>query len=161
MKSVIVLTFALSTLAPALSAAPPVSGEAVYQKICAACHDSGNPRVPPRDELKKFSATRILRAMDFGVMNNVATKLRQDEREAVANYLGVPGGSDQPSAKAYCADRTVRLTGGGKSEWNGWSPALTNTRYQAGDAAGLTLAQISRLKLKWAYGFDGDIIAFA
>ena len=160
MRSVIAITFALSMLAPALSAAP-VSGEAVYRQRCAACHDTANARVPPRDELKKLSVTRILRALDFGEMNNVASKLRQDEREAVATYLGVPGGNDQPSAKAYCSDRTVRLTGRGKSEWNGWSPALTNTRYQPGDAAGFTLGQVPRLKLKWAYGFDGDIIAFA
>jgi len=160
MRSVIAITFALSMLASALSAAP-VSGEAVYRQRCAACHDTANARVPPRDELKKLSVTRILRALDFGEMNNVASKLRQDEREAVATYLGVPGGNDQPSAKAYCSDRTVRLTGRGKSEWNGWSPALTNTRYQPGDAAGFTLGQVPRLKLKWAYGFDGDIIAFA
>ena len=160
MRSVLAITFALSTLAPALYAAP-VSGEAVYQQRCAACHDSANPRVPPRDELKKLSVTRILRALDFGEMNNVASKLRQDEREAVASYLGVPGGNVQFPAKAYCADRTVRLTGRGKTEWNGWSPALTNTRYQPGDAAGLTLGQIPRLKLKWAFGFDGDIVAFA
>jgi polyvinyl alcohol dehydrogenase (cytochrome) len=159
-RSVIAITFALGTLAPALSAAI-VSGEAVYQQRCAACHDSGNPRVPPRDELRKLSVTRILRALDFGEMNNVASKLRQDEREAVASYLGVPGGNSQLPAKAYCADRTVRLTGRGKTEWNGWSPALTNTRYQPGDAAGLAPGQVPRLKLKWAYGFDGDIVAFA
>ena len=134
MRCVIAITIALSMLASARSAAP-VSGEAVYRQRCAACHDTANARVPPRDELKKLSVTRILRALDFGEMNNVASKLRQDEREAVATYLGVPGGNDQPSAKAYCSDRTVRLTGRGKSEWNGWSPALTNTRYQPGDAA--------------------------
>lgn len=160
MRTVIAATFVLGIFAPALSAAP-VSGEAVYQQRCAACHDSGSPRVPPRDELKKLSVTRILRAMDFGVMNNVATKLRQEEREAVADYLGIPGGNGLPAAAAYCADRIVKLTGDGKTQWNGWSPASSNTRYQPGDAAGLTLDQVSRLKLKWAYGFDGDIIAFA
>jgi mono/diheme cytochrome c family protein len=73
MRCVIAITFALSTLAPALYAAP-VSGEAVYQQRCAACHDAANPRVPPRDELKKLSVTRILRALDFGEMNNVASQ---------------------------------------------------------------------------------------
>jgi polyvinyl alcohol dehydrogenase (cytochrome) len=160
MRAVIAMTFALGVLAPALAAAQ-VSGEAVYQQRCAVCHDSGNPRIPSRDEVKKLSVTRILRTLDFGEMQNVASKLRQDEREAVASYLGVPGGSSEVPAKAYCADRTVTLTGHSKSEWNGWSPAPTNTRYQPGDAAGLTVSQVPRLKLKWAYGFDGDIIAFA
>src|SRR5256885_8880003 len=98
-KSVIATILGLSIFAPALPAAT-VSGEAVYRQRCAACHDSGSGRVPPRDELKKLSATRILRAMDFGVMNNVASKLRQEERESVATYLGVAGGNGQPSAAA-------------------------------------------------------------
>ncbi len=160
MRAVIAMTVALGVLAPALAAAQ-VSGEAVYQQRCAVCHDSGNPRVPSRGEVKKLSVTRILRVLDFGEMQNVASKLRQNEREAVASYLGVPGGSGEVPAKAYCANRTVSLTGHSKSEWNAWSPALTNTRYQPGDAAGLTTSQIPRLKLRWAYGFDGDIIAFA
>src|SRR5437879_12912903 len=160
MRAVIAITFALGVLAPALAAAQ-VSGEAVYRQRCAVCHDAGNPRVPSRDEVKKLSVTRILRTLDFGEMQNVACKLRQDEREAVASYLGASGGSAEVPAKAYCVDRTVTLTAHSKSAWNGWSPALTNARYQPGDAAGLTLSQIPRLKLKWAYGFDGDIIAFA
>jgi polyvinyl alcohol dehydrogenase (cytochrome) len=41
----------------------------------------------------------------------------------------------------------------GKPAWNGWGAGLTNARYQ--DAAGAQLApeQVSRLKLKWAFGF--------
>ena len=158
MKAIIVISFAL--LAPAVAAAQ-VSGEALYQQRCAVCHDSGNARIPPRDELKKLSVVRILRVLDFGEMQNVASKLRQDEREAVASYLGIPGGNINVPAKAYCTDRTVSLGGHSKSEWNGWSPTPTNTRYQPSDAAGLTATQVPRLKLKWAYGFDGDIIAFA
>jgi polyvinyl alcohol dehydrogenase (cytochrome) len=160
MRAVIAMTFALGMLAPAVAAAQ-VSGEAVYQQRCAVCHDSANSRIPPRSELKKLSVARILRVLDFGEMQNVASKLRQDEREAVASYLGVPGASSEIPAKAYCTDRTVTLTGHSKTEWNGWSSKPTNTRFQPGDAARLTPSQVERLKLKWAYGFDGDIIAFA
>src|SRR5215813_5272050 len=95
MRSIFSVTFAVTLFVPVLSAAPG-SGEAVYQQRCAACHDSGSPRVPPRDELKKLSVARILRTMDFGVMNNIASKLRQEEREAVATYLGVPGDIGRP-----------------------------------------------------------------
>jgi polyvinyl alcohol dehydrogenase (cytochrome) len=160
MRAVITLAFVLSILVPVLSAAP-VSGEAVYQQRCAGCHDSGSGRVPPRDELKKFRVAQILRILDFGVMNNIATRLRQDEREAVAAYLGIPGDIPKPPATAYCQDRSVKLTGTAKAQWNGWSPAPTNTRYQPNDAAGLVFGDVARLKLKWAYGFDGDIIAFS
>ena len=160
MRWFIAVTFAVSLFLPSVSAAP-VSGEAVYQQRCAGCHDSGSQRVPPREELKKFSVARILRTMDFGVMNNIASKLSQEEREAVAAYLGVPGDVGLPPATAYCSQRNGKLTGRGKTQWNGWSPNTTNTRYQSVDAAGLTFAEVPRLKLKWAYGFDGDIIAFS
>src|ERR1700674_166830 len=153
------IILALATLAPAVYAAA-VSGEAVYQQRCARCHDSGNARVPSRDALKKLPVVRIRRSMDFGTMGNVSSPLRHDEREAVAAYLGTAGAL-VPPAQAYCADRSVKLAGGGKAEWNGWSPAPTNTRFQPAAAAGLSLDQVRRLKLKWAYGFDGDIVAFA
>ena len=96
------LALALCTTGSAFSATA-VSGEAVYQKRCAACHDMITPRVPPREALQKLTASRILRTLDFGVMMNVAYYLRRDEREAVAAYLGVPGADQPPSPKAFCA----------------------------------------------------------
>src|SRR5262245_7051971 len=153
---VVILISFVSTLAAA-----PVSGEAVYQQRCAACHDSGSTRVPPREELKKLPVPRILGAVNLGVMNNISSRWVQEEREAVANYLGVTGDAGRPADKAYCSDRTVKLTGPGKAEWNGWSPSPNNARYQSSDVAGLNFGQVPRLKLKWAYGFDGDLIAFA
>ena len=50
----------------------PVSGEALYEKRCSSCHDTSAERVPPRDVLKKMPVARILRALDFGAMINVA-----------------------------------------------------------------------------------------
>jgi len=159
-SKLLVITVAFGVLGLPLFAAP-VSGEAVYQKRCASCHESGNSRVPSRDALKKVPVGRIERSLDFGAMSNVASSLRRDEREAVAAYLGGPGGNPAPLAKAFCSDRNVAISDRSKAEWNGWSPATTNTRYQPGDAAGLTIDQVRKLKLKWAYGFDGDIVAFA
>jgi polyvinyl alcohol dehydrogenase (cytochrome) len=57
----------------------------------------------------------------------------------------------------YCAERNVNLTSIPKGSWNGWSPSSENARYQTREAAGLTVEQVQRLKLKWAYAFDGDV----
>ena len=114
-SELLVITIAFGRLGPALSAAP-VSGEAVYQRRCASCHESGNPRVPSREALKKVSVARISRSLDFGEMSNVASSLRRDEREAVAAYLGVAGGNPAPLAKAFCSDRSVAITGRSKSD---------------------------------------------
>ena len=135
-----------------------VSGEEVYRRRCAGCHDSASERAPSRDALKQLSAQRILRTLDFGVMINVAYVMGRDEREAVANYLGVQRADPPVPAKAYCSDRTVNLGASANPSWKGWGPDETNTRYAR--AGGLTLNQVGKLKLKWAYGFDGDISAF-
>ena len=82
----------LSLVAAQFAPAAPVSGDALYQKRCAACHDSAAERVPPRDALKKMSVARILRALDFGAMINIAGPMTREEREAVATFLGVAGG---------------------------------------------------------------------
>ncbi len=143
------------TVIPAVAA--PVSGEDVYRRRCAACHDSAAERVPPRDALKQLPASRILRALDFGVMINVAGPMTRDEREAVAAFLGIDGSDSDTSPKNYCAVRNVNLKGIPKGAWNGWSPTTQNARYQPHEAAGLTAAEVPRLQLKWAYGFEGEV----
>ncbi len=39
--------------------------------------------------------------------------------------------------------------------WNGWGVDLHNTRRQSARQAGLSPGQVSRLELKWAFGFPG------
>jgi polyvinyl alcohol dehydrogenase (cytochrome) len=150
------ILFALIVLSLPASAA--VSGEAVYQKRCAACHDTASERAPSRDALKQLSVARILRTLDFGVMINVAYVLNREEREAVAKFLGVDRPDAPVPAKAYCTDRTVTIGTSPNPAWRGWGPDLTNTRYTA--ASGISLNQVGKLKLKWAYGFEGDVSAF-
>jgi polyvinyl alcohol dehydrogenase (cytochrome) len=137
------------------------SGEQVYRTRCASCHDQVSPRIPPREALQKMSALRILRALDFGAMMTVAYPLSRDERQAVAAYLGVPGSPAGPPPSAFCGDRSVTLVDRPKAAWNGWSPSQTNSRFQSADAARLGIDQVRRLKLRWAFGFEGDVTAFA
>ncbi|HUK35047.1 MAG TPA: PQQ-binding-like beta-propeller repeat protein [Vicinamibacterales bacterium] len=45
--------------------------------------------------------------------------------------------------------------------WNGWSPDVTNRRFQPAEQAGLPAAQVPRLTLKWAFGFPDTVSAYA
>src|SRR6201999_3988078 len=45
--------------------------------------------------------------------------------------------------------------------WYGWGPSPANDRFQPAAAATLTVDQVRSLKLKWAFGFAGDITAYA
>ena len=141
--------------------AQTVSGEAVYKQRCASCHDGTSPRVPPKAALQRLSSERILRVLDFGTMISVGYLLKRDERDAVSKYLGAIGApTGEPKASAYCPDRTVKLSNAPApgTTWNSWSESPGNSRFQAN---GLTIDQTRKLKLKWAYGFEGDVIAFS
>src|SRR5262245_8194839 len=98
MKHFLPATAALLLWAGPFLAAQTPNGEAVYRERCAGCHDLVTSRVPPKDALKKLPASRILRALDFGVMMNVAYPLRRDEREAVAAFLGSGAAESAPPA---------------------------------------------------------------
>jgi polyvinyl alcohol dehydrogenase (cytochrome) len=145
----------------AQTSAPKPTGEAVYKQRCAGCHDRSDPRIPPRSALGQMPAGRILHTLDFGAMMTVAYPMSRSEREAVASYLGTsaPAVSFPPSA--YCADRKVAISDNTKAAWNGWSAGAGNTRHQSAEAAGLSIDQVRGLKLKWAFGFDGDVTAFS
>jgi polyvinyl alcohol dehydrogenase (cytochrome) len=153
----------LVLLACAVSAGAQPSGEAVYRERCASCHDLTSQRIPPRSALQKIPATRILRVLDFGVMMSVAYPLRRDEREAVSNYLGTGAGDPVPPVSAFCNTRAVGplpIDDNRTPRWNGWSPVNSNTRFQTAANAGLTVDQVKRLELKWAFAFDGDVSTF-
>jgi polyvinyl alcohol dehydrogenase (cytochrome) len=154
-----VFVLMLPCAATAQQAAP--SGAAVYKQSCADCHEGAIPRMPNRAALGKMSPEHIESELASFSMRRQGAKLSPAERRAVAEFLtGRPAGSYRaPSAlipkSAYCT--TAATTGDPLSgaSWNGWGINLQNTRHQSAAAAGLTAADIPRLKLKWSFGFAG------
>ncbi len=159
-RSLSALLFVSLLGGPTLFARQAISGEDVYRKNCASCHDQVSARIPTHDALQKMSAARILRTMDFGLMMSIAYPLKRDEREAVAKFLGTSAADAPPPRSAFCAPGVTAMSGSPAGNWTGWSPAPDNTRYQPAARAGLTSAQVPNLKLKWAFGFADDVTAF-
>ena len=137
-------------------------GAALYKTRCAACHDNPDGRTPPRESLQAMTPSRILRTLDFGAMMTIAYTLRRDEREAVAQFLGKPGAEPAPRPAAFCADRhgARSTTSPGRRGTAGARRATTRASCRRRWPSS-TAAQVPRLKLKWAFGFEGDISAFA
>lgn len=154
------LSVALALLPWGLFAADP-PGKAVYEKRCSGCHEQSSPRIPHREALQRMPSARILRALDSGAMMSIAFTMSREDRVAVASFLGTDAPVPGPAAAAFCADRTVKIAAAPKLVWNGWSPGSNNARFQLAAAARLNIDQVRGLKLKWAFGFDGDATAFA
>jgi polyvinyl alcohol dehydrogenase (cytochrome) len=149
----------LSTAALASAATP--DGQDLYTKNCAACHEALTV-LQNHIAMKSMSADYIVRVMDHGAMRDYAAKLNKDERAAIATFLA----DKAPSASTTVASTTGRCSGEAPKglsgpQWNGWGVDLENTRFQPAEAAGITAAQVPKLKLKWAFGFPGDFSAYA
>ncbi len=155
-----VIAAVASAQTPAAGAGQP-SGQQLYARRCAMCHDNATGRIPTREAIQKLTSARIMRTLDFGAMMTIAYTLTRPEREAVAGYLGRPGDDPGPAPEAFCTDRTVTVDATSKFTWNGWSVGRDNTRFVPADVARLSADDVKRLKVKWAFGFEGDISAFA
>jgi len=157
----IVLILAFETWAAL--AAP--DGGALYRKYCAACHDSGAGRAPATASLKTFSPEHILRALDSGPMMIMGLRRTDAERRAIAEFLsGKPLGHEPPAAlpqTAYCKDNPTLAGTLNGPHWNGWGVDSSNRRFQSIDQAGIAARDVPRLRLRWAFGFPGDIQAYA
>jgi polyvinyl alcohol dehydrogenase (cytochrome) len=145
-------------------------GAALYRRDCATCHDMGVDRAPSRETLQTMTAERVLAAMESGPMISMASRDSGADRRAIAQFvtgktLSARDLSTGPPASAMCTGSlrpadgvSAPLTG---KDWNGWGANTSNSRFQDANAAGLTAAQASRLKVKWAFGFPGDLDANA
>jgi len=96
-------------------------------------------------------------------MRPQGSRLSGAERRAVAEFI---------TGKAIAGDVSGALTGRCSTpaplqdfaktpQWTGWSPSTTNTRFQPAEGAGLTPADLQRLKLKWAFGFPDASVAWS
>jgi len=106
-----------------------------------------------------MTADQVLAAMETGPMISMASRRSAQERRILAEFItGKALGTileTAPPPEAVCAAQAAANLSAGPA-WIGWGVNLANTRFQDGAAAGLTAAQVPRLKVKWAFGFPGD-----
>lgn len=133
-------------------------GAALYKERCASCHDMPAERVPSLAAIKAMSGQAVYLALTTGVMKSRAEGLGTPEIFALIGYIAPTG--DAPATPATitptCTSNSVLQLGPNVPQWNGWSPSLTNSRFQDAAAARLPAADVPKLKLKWAFNL-GDV----
>ena len=138
------------------------NGELLYGRHCARCHEGDMPTILMPGTIHDLPADRIYEALNFFLMQREAASLSQAEKRAVAEFVAgdAPGflmpPLEQIPQSAYC-DRGMAAAGDPLAGpgWNGWSPDLSNSRFQPAAAGGMTAANLSDLQLKWVFGFPG------
>ena len=138
--------------APAASQAPVAAGAAVYERACAGCHSTNGSGAPTRDVLRTLTPDAIHNALVNGKMQLQGSSLTEAERRSVAEFLaGRPFAAAAVATAARCTSSTAVSDPARGASWNGWGNGVSNARY-ARDG-GLTVADLPRLKLKWAFGY--------
>jgi len=145
------------------------SGQGLYDRNCASCHNGGMDRAPNRQEFTGMTATRVLNAMETGAMVTMALRLNAPERRTLAEFLTgkklVAGATanDPPNPAALCAARAANAPSFSLAGplWNGWGVNTSNSRFMDAAGAGLKATDVPKLKVKWAFGFPGDLQTYS
>jgi polyvinyl alcohol dehydrogenase (cytochrome) len=151
-SAALTLALGLGALAFAQNAAaPPTSGESVFNARCKMCHDPAVERAPSRAELAFRAPADIVAALTTGVMAPMAKELSRPEIEAVALFLTPGQQLGAAGADPLCAENGPIKAGA--SDWPALGPDENSTRFQANP--GISAADVSKLKVKWAFSMPG------
>jgi polyvinyl alcohol dehydrogenase (cytochrome) len=137
-------------------------GAALYQQRCATCHDNPQAqiRMPKREEIAARTPEAVMSAMFSGAMVTQAAGLTQEEGRALALYLtGKKFAAASETTSGKCTAPLKQFAPDAKADWNGWGVDPANSRFQPNP--GLSAADVPRLKLKWAFGYPKEFLAFA
>jgi len=144
---------------PDLMAPPP--SKRLYEQRCATCHtDAGlnlNGRiVPTTATLQAMQASKVYEAMAHGKMMAQAVDISDRDMRGIAELITgkkLEGGTDTLIASmTNNCKANPPMPAPAVATWNGWSPSIDNARHQSTAAAGLSAADVPKLKLKWAFG---------
>jgi len=146
---------------PPAGGAPPFpqgagapNGSAVFDRACATCHQTGQDKAPTPDVLRTFTPEAILNSLVNGKMTVQGSALTGAERSAVAQFLtGRAPTVAVVRTASKCKAATPTADPARGPGWMGWGNDGTNSRFAP--KAGLTAADLPKLKLKWAFAYDG------
>jgi polyvinyl alcohol dehydrogenase (cytochrome) len=132
------------------------SGAQLFKNNCSHCHNDNYPKAPKKSALQKISQTTIYEILTNGVMRKMASHLSDEQRQQLAGYLG-GNKSATTIEKVQCENNAPWFDYSQRPLINGWGMTNTeNTRFIPDAIAGLSFADVKRLKLKWAFSLpDG------
>jgi len=127
-------------------------GEPFFTQYCASCHLGQVAKAPHKMFLQMMAPDAIYAALDTGIMRSHAEKLSPAQKQQVATYLG----GDHPVSTArapQCTGPAAKFDATRRPAASGWGITPEGTRHIAAADAQLTVKDLPRLELKWAFAF--------
>ena len=155
-RNFVLATMAFAGCAWAQWASEP--GFGVVQQECMKCHDKAASKAPGVAALREIPGEKLYDFLTHLDATHKDLKLTDEQSRHTAEalsgrVLGTAAAGDPSKMADHCAANPPMPDPASAPGWNGWGNGPDNTRYQKN--AGLTPDQLSKLKLKWAFGMPG------
>lgn len=131
-------------------------GAALYSTHCATCHLGQVYKAPHQTWLEMMSQKALYTTMTEGIMAPQASKLSEQQKVEVIEYL-----TSQRYTPAKSASQPVNICTGDAATFAAWdNQEITGwgrdtSRYVPDAVAGLNQADLPKLRLKWSFGYAG------
>lgn len=156
----------LGISAPSAFAAQGAEGELLFNTQCVLCHGpnpappgSPNEKAPTRGQLQEFPAEAVVGTLTNGKMQLQGSQLSDAQKRLVAEFVTGKRLGEATAAKAQvvnqCTFNRAMADPSSVPGWNGHGNGPAATRFQDAKTGGITAADLPRLKLKWAFGYNG------
>ena len=128
-------------------------GNSLYQENCAVCHNGTVEKAPATNWLEALIPQALFRTMNQGIMMEQSSHLTEEEKILIVEFLMKQNRSDFPEEAElnYCSADKVTFDLREAPEPYGWG--YNTSRFIPKKSGGLDSRNITKLKLKWAFGF--------
>lgn len=129
-------------------------GEQVYLTSCNTCHKpEASLKAPGHFILGSMPPRAILAALETGKMRLQAKDLSTEQRKAVVQYLTNKVITETIIPQKAYTEFSLPIQKNISVLYSGWGGDLEGTGYRSAKQAGISIASVTTLKLKWAFAF--------
>jgi polyvinyl alcohol dehydrogenase (cytochrome) len=144
------------------------NGLTYFQTRCMSCHkENDSSKAPSARRIRQMTPEQIYAVVSKPGRPEHDQGITDPQKRRMAEFMGgyrqigsVEAGNPKNFPNACPANPPMTDPYSG-AFWSGWGADIENTRYQRSEAAGITKADVPKLKLKWAFGFPLGISAYS
>ena len=144
------------------------NGLTYFQTRCMSCHrENDSSKAPSARRIRQMTPEQIYAVVSKPSRPEHDQGLTDPQKRRMSEFMGgyrqigsVEAGNPKNFPNA-CPSNPPMTDPYAGAFWSGWGADIENTRYQRTEAAGITKADVPKLKLKWAFGFPLGISAYS